>query len=114
MGAVLGAGHQFGEALVPVIIGVVIDRAVSDGDGRALFGWLAVLAAVYVGLSSASASAPAPANAPPNRPRTTCGSPSYDGSSTPAAAPNEATCPASWRTSPPRTPNGSAPSTWPS
>lgn len=51
MGAVLGAGHQFGEALVPVIIGIVIDRAVSDGDGRALFGWLAVLAVVYVGLS---------------------------------------------------------------
>nr|WP_089223615.1 ABC transporter ATP-binding protein [Actinacidiphila glaucinigra] len=51
VGAVLGAGHQFGEALVPVIIGIVIDRAVSDGDGRALFGWLAVLAVVYVGLS---------------------------------------------------------------
>ncbi|MFG2301062.1 ABC transporter ATP-binding protein [Actinacidiphila glaucinigra] len=51
VGAVLGAGHQFGEALVPVIIGVVIDRAVFDGDGRALFGWLAVLAVVYVGLS---------------------------------------------------------------
>ncbi|MFE0627631.1 ABC transporter ATP-binding protein [Streptomyces sp. NPDC058864] len=51
VGAVLGAGHQFGEALVPVLIGIVIDRAVSDGDGRALFGWLAVLAVVYVGLS---------------------------------------------------------------
>ncbi|MFI8182293.1 ABC transporter ATP-binding protein [Actinacidiphila glaucinigra] len=51
MGAVLGAGHQFGEALVPVVIGIVIDQAVSDGDGRALFGWLVVLAVVYVGLS---------------------------------------------------------------
>ncbi|MEU1620735.1 ABC transporter ATP-binding protein [Streptomyces sp. NPDC005722] len=51
VGAVLGAGHQFGEALVPVLIGIVIDRAVSDGDGRALSGWLAVLAVVYVGLS---------------------------------------------------------------
>ncbi|MFF3945753.1 ABC transporter ATP-binding protein [Streptomyces sp. NPDC001902] len=51
VGAVLGAGHQFGEALVPVLIGIVIDQAVSDGDGRALFGWLAVLAVVYVGLS---------------------------------------------------------------
>lgn len=51
VGAVLGAGHQFGEALVPVVIGIVIDQAVSDGDGRALFGWLAVLAVVYVGLS---------------------------------------------------------------
>ncbi|WP_431953658.1 ABC transporter ATP-binding protein [Actinacidiphila sp. bgisy167] len=51
VGAVLGAGHQFGEALVPVVIGVVIDRAVSGGDGRALAGWLAVLAVVYAGLS---------------------------------------------------------------
>ncbi|MEU6341015.1 ABC transporter ATP-binding protein [Streptomyces sp. NPDC046977] len=50
-GAVLGAGHQFGEALVPVLIGVVVDRAVAGGDGGALLGWLAVLAVVYVGLS---------------------------------------------------------------
>ncbi|MDX3094945.1 ABC transporter ATP-binding protein [Streptomyces sp. ME19-03-3] len=51
VGAVLGAGHQCGEALVPVLIGIVIDRAVSDGDAHALFGWLAVLAVVYVGLT---------------------------------------------------------------
>lgn len=50
-GAVLGAGHQFGEALVPVLIGLVIDRAVAGGDGGALLLWLAVLAVVYVGLS---------------------------------------------------------------
>lgn len=51
VGAVLGAGHQFGEALVPVLIGLVIDQAVSEGNGRALLAWLAVLAVVYVGLS---------------------------------------------------------------
>ncbi|MEU4091791.1 ABC transporter ATP-binding protein [Streptomyces sp. NPDC026673] len=51
VGAVLGAGHQFGEALVPVLIGLVIDQAVSEGNGRALVAWLAVLAVVYVGLS---------------------------------------------------------------
>ncbi|MFF3565253.1 ABC transporter ATP-binding protein [Streptomyces sp. NPDC002574] len=50
-GAVLGAGHQFGEALVPVLIGLVIDRAVAGGDGGALLFWLGVLAVVYVGLS---------------------------------------------------------------
>ncbi|MFD3457799.1 ABC transporter ATP-binding protein [Streptomyces sp. NPDC058691] len=50
-GAVLGAGHQFGEALVPVLIGLVIDRAVAGGDAGALLLWLAVLAVVYVGLS---------------------------------------------------------------
>ncbi|MGW4643597.1 ABC transporter ATP-binding protein [Sphaerisporangium sp. NPDC004334] len=51
LGSVLGAGHQAGEALVPVLIGVVIDQAVAGGDAGALLGWLAVLAVVYVGLS---------------------------------------------------------------
>lgn len=51
-GAVLGAGHQLGEVLVPVLIGVLIDRAVDGGDTRALVIWLAVLALVYVGLSA--------------------------------------------------------------
>ncbi|MFC1403591.1 MULTISPECIES: ABC transporter ATP-binding protein [Streptacidiphilus] len=50
-GAVLGAGHQAGEAMVPVLIGVVVDRAVARGSLTALLGWLVVLAAVYVGLS---------------------------------------------------------------
>lgn len=50
-GTLLGACHQFGEALVPVLIGVVIDRAVSKGDSGALVQWLAVLALMYVGLS---------------------------------------------------------------
>ncbi|MHA6757716.1 ABC transporter ATP-binding protein [Streptacidiphilus sp. PAMC 29251] len=51
LGSLLGAGHQAGEALVPVLIGVVIDRAVAPGDAEALVDWLAVLAAVYVMLS---------------------------------------------------------------
>ncbi|WP_328584601.1 ABC transporter ATP-binding protein [Streptomyces sp. NBC_00370] len=51
LGTVLGAGHQAGEALVPVLIGLVIDQAVARGDTGALVGWLAVLAVVYVGLS---------------------------------------------------------------
>lgn len=51
LGTVLGAGHQAGEALVPVLIGLVIDQAVARGDTGALLGWLAVLAVVYVGLS---------------------------------------------------------------
>lgn len=51
VGAVLGMGHQTGEALVPVLIGLAIDRGVVDGDVPGLLLWLAVLAAVYVGLS---------------------------------------------------------------
>ncbi|WP_239118026.1 ABC transporter transmembrane domain-containing protein, partial [Sphaerisporangium melleum] len=51
LGAVLGAAHQTGEALVPVLIGVVIDQAVAGGDAGALARGLAVLAVVYVGLS---------------------------------------------------------------
>ena len=50
-GSVLGVGHQAGEAMVPVLIGVVVDRAVARGSLGALLGWLVVLGAVYVGLS---------------------------------------------------------------
>ncbi|GII28069.1 ABC transporter ATP-binding protein [Planotetraspora mira] len=51
LGSLLGAGHQAGEALVPVLIGVVIDQAVAGGEVTPLLAWLAVLAVVYVGLS---------------------------------------------------------------
>ncbi|MDQ1105188.1 ABC-type multidrug transport system fused ATPase/permease subunit [Nocardioides zeae] len=44
--------HQAAEAAVPVLIGVVIDRAVEPGDPRALVLWLAVLGAVFVVLST--------------------------------------------------------------
>ena len=43
-------GHQAGEALVPFVIGVVIDQAVGGGTG-ALALWLGFLGVVYVGLS---------------------------------------------------------------
>jgi putative ABC transport system ATP-binding protein len=48
----LAATYQGGEALVPVLIGVVIDRAVSTGDTGELVRWLAVLAVVFAGLST--------------------------------------------------------------
>ncbi|MGW1672572.1 ABC transporter transmembrane domain-containing protein [Streptomyces sp. NPDC002324] len=51
VGAVLGMGHQTGEALVPVLIGLAIERGVVDGDVPGLLLWLVVLAVVYVGLS---------------------------------------------------------------
>ncbi|WP_328689550.1 ABC transporter ATP-binding protein/permease [Streptomyces phaeochromogenes] len=51
LGSLLGSGHQLGEALVPVLIGVVIDRAVTKSDTGALVLWLGVLAVVYVGLA---------------------------------------------------------------
>ncbi|RFU85499.1 ABC transporter ATP-binding protein [Streptomyces triticagri] len=51
VGALLGSGHQIGEALVPVLIGVVIDQAVTDSDTGALVVWLGVLAVGYVGLA---------------------------------------------------------------
>ncbi|WP_281180177.1 ABC transporter transmembrane domain-containing protein [Actinomadura hibisca] len=49
--AVLASGHQVGETLVPVLIGLAVDRALAPGDGRALLLWLAVLALVYFMLS---------------------------------------------------------------
>ncbi|MFD9586144.1 ABC transporter ATP-binding protein [Streptomyces sp. NPDC059980] len=51
LSALFGSGHQIGEALVPTLIGVVIDRAVTGSDTGALVLWLGVLAAVYAGLA---------------------------------------------------------------
>ncbi|WP_436775700.1 ABC transporter ATP-binding protein [Yinghuangia sp. YIM S09857] len=51
LAATLGAGHQAGEAVVPVLIGVVIDRAVARDDAGAFALWIAVLGAVYLVLS---------------------------------------------------------------
>ncbi len=45
--------HQVAEALVPVLIGVVVDRAIVPRDGSALGLWLGVLAAVFVVLTMA-------------------------------------------------------------
>ncbi|MER5275555.1 ABC transporter ATP-binding protein [Streptomyces sp. NPDC002809] len=43
--------HQLCEALVPILIGVVIDRALAPSDRSALLGWLGVLGVVFVVLS---------------------------------------------------------------
>ncbi|EDY47415.1 conserved hypothetical protein [Streptomyces clavuligerus] len=43
--------HQLCEALVPILIGVVIDQALEPGDPGALLRWLAVLAGVFLVLS---------------------------------------------------------------
>nr|WP_275406774.1 ABC transporter ATP-binding protein [Streptomyces sp. SID12488] len=51
LGALLGSGHQLGEVMVPVVIGLVIDHAVAGSDTGALLSWLAALAVVYVGLA---------------------------------------------------------------
>ncbi|WP_028806108.1 ABC transporter ATP-binding protein [Streptomyces sp. 303MFCol5.2] len=51
LGAALGCVHQLGEALVPVLIGVVIDQAVAGQDAGRLALWLVVLAVMYVALS---------------------------------------------------------------
>lgn len=53
MAALLFSLHQAGEALVPVLIGVIIDRAVTDATGGVgeLVLWLVVLGAVFATLS---------------------------------------------------------------
>lgn len=43
--------HQIGEALVPVIMGLAIDRAIAGHDLASLVLWLAVLGAVFAMLS---------------------------------------------------------------
>ncbi|MGH3432517.1 MAG: ABC transporter transmembrane domain-containing protein, partial [Thermocrispum sp.] len=49
--AALAAGHQGCEAMVPVVIGVVIDSAVSTGSLPRLLAWLGVLAVLFAALS---------------------------------------------------------------
>jgi putative ABC transport system ATP-binding protein len=44
--------HQAGEALVPVLVGVVIDKAVRVGDPKALVFWLALLGVDFLVLSN--------------------------------------------------------------
>lgn len=49
--AVLSITHQVGEALVPIVMGLAIERAVTTGDPAQLVLWLGVLAADFVLLS---------------------------------------------------------------
>lgn len=51
--ALLGIGWQVGEALVPVVMGTAIDRALATGDAEQLVVWLVVLAGVFLLLSLA-------------------------------------------------------------
>ncbi|MBB4909948.1 ABC transporter ATP-binding protein [Actinophytocola algeriensis] len=44
-------GHQAAETLVPVLIGVTIDQAVSTGDTTRILLWLGVLAALFTSLT---------------------------------------------------------------
>ena len=50
-GSALLVVHQACEAMVPVVVGVTIDRAIVTGDGAALRLWLCVLAGTFAVLS---------------------------------------------------------------
>ena len=52
LASLLTAGHQGGEALVPVVIGVVIDQAVAGASVVTLVVWLAVLGVLFAALST--------------------------------------------------------------
>ncbi|MEU5261448.1 ABC transporter ATP-binding protein [Amycolatopsis sp. NPDC021455] len=52
LSALLTACHQGGEALVPVVIGVLVDQAVADGSVSTLLLWLAVLGVLFAALSN--------------------------------------------------------------
>jgi putative ABC transport system ATP-binding protein len=51
--ALLVSLHQASETLVPVLIGLVVDRAIVTGDGLALARWLGVLAGLFAVLAAA-------------------------------------------------------------
>src|SRR5918993_23457 len=54
IGASLGGiAHQACEALVPVLIGVIVDRAIEPSDENALLLWIVLLALLFVVLNSA-------------------------------------------------------------
>ena len=90
-------GHQAGEALVPVLVGVIIDQAITTGDPTGLLFWLAVLALDFAMLSFSYRFGAAPGVAGHDPRRST---PAAEGRrprcSTPAAAPRPAGCPARW------------------
>ncbi|MGV9799651.1 ABC transporter ATP-binding protein [Mycobacterium sp. NPDC003449] len=50
-GTGLIALHQLCEVSVPVLIGIIVDRAVATGEVGAIIGWIAVLAALFVVLT---------------------------------------------------------------
>ncbi|MGA6166184.1 ABC transporter ATP-binding protein [Amycolatopsis magusensis] len=50
--SVLAAAHQGCEALVPVLIGVVVDRAIGPGSTGELVTWLIVLLVLFAALSN--------------------------------------------------------------
>jgi putative ABC transport system ATP-binding protein len=50
-GSLLASSHQAGEALVPVLIGVIVDTAVTSGSPGLLLLWIGVLGATFVVLS---------------------------------------------------------------
>jgi putative ABC transport system ATP-binding protein len=52
LASLLTAGHQGGEALVPVVIGVIIDQAVAGASVTTLVVWLAVLGVLFAALST--------------------------------------------------------------
>lgn len=52
VGSLLICGHQLCEAAVPILIGLVIGRAVETGDIGQLVGWVAALAALFVVLTT--------------------------------------------------------------
>ncbi|MGP3980091.1 ABC transporter ATP-binding protein [Streptomyces sp. KR80] len=50
--SLLGMAHQGCEAMVPVVIGLIIDEAVATGSSGALLRWLLVLAVLFFVLST--------------------------------------------------------------
>lgn len=54
LGSLLLMAHQTAEAMVPVMIGVIIDRAITTGDAASMARWIVALAVLFVGLSASA------------------------------------------------------------
>lgn len=51
-GSTLIAAHQMCEVAVPILIGIIVDRAVTSGSYASIVTWIAVLAGVFVVLTT--------------------------------------------------------------
>lgn len=53
LGSILLMSHQAGEAMVPLVLGQAIDRAIAPGEWPSLAVWIGLLAAAFLSLSLA-------------------------------------------------------------
>ncbi|GAA1637054.1 hypothetical protein [Actinoplanes couchii] len=96
LSSILSAAHQGGEALVPILIGVIIDQTAGGGTTGDLILWIAVLGATFAILSASFQYGTRTGETRSRKPPMPCAWSSRRASCTPAARPGPAGYPAPW------------------